>query len=524
MEHNRSKYTSEMEINSIAGRVFEKLAFYFPVCMASDEFHFFPQIRLPDHDWTRWDNFSTDAISDISRYLKKRVCDLQNLDKENLTIDDQIDIRILKQIITTICEQLSEVKLHFFQPSFYLTILGIGLAEACDAGQTALNARLKTLPGFIDHSRHNLAKIPGIFRDMGCEMIRQIIPWLGSLNVDGALLSPAVASLERFDDYLKHISISDKFLLSRELYEHIAFYHMGCNMDTDEISRQIDQEITESRLILETLSKKISSKKTWTEIIRRLPQPWLGSGGVKQLYHFTISQLADHCLENELVTPGMKTQCPVVVEEVPGYLLPVRSNAAYSMPPGYPPKGGTFFIMADDKMSVPSDYRLLTAHETFPGHHLLDTHRWSLKRSMRRYIEFPLYYEGWACFSEELLFDTGFFYSQTDKLLLAKRRYWRAVRGQIDLDIHTRKRNLKEAAQLLVDYGMDQKKAVAMVRRYVLKPGYQLSYTIGRRNFIDLYECFKKKEKDHIPSKFARQVLTQGEIGFNHLSQFLNVI
>jgi len=143
---------------------------------------------------------------------------------------------------------------------------------------------------------------------------------------------------------------------------------------------------------------------------------------------------------------------------------------------------------------------------------------------MRRHIEFPLYYEGWACFSEELLFDTGFFYLQTDKLLLAKRRYWRAVRGRIDLDIHTRKRNLKEAAQLLVDYGMDQKKAVAMVRRYVLKPGYQLSYTIGRRNFIDLYECFKKKEKDHIPSKFTRQVLTQGEIGFNHLSQFLNVI
>ena len=360
---------------------------------------------------------------------------------------------------------------------------------------------------------------------MGCEMIRQLLPWLSSLNIDEALLSPVVRSLERLDDHLKQIATSKDFLLPKDLYDQIAFHHMGCYMNTDEISRQIDHEITETRSILESLSKKISAKKTWTEIIKALPQPGLGSGGVKQLYQSMILQLADHCLQNGLVTSLMKSQCPVFVEEVPDYLLPVRSNAAYSIPPGYPPKGGTFFIMtSDDKMSVPSDYRLLTAHETFPGHHLLDTLRWGLKRALRRHIEFPVFYEGWACFSEELLFDTGFFSSQTDKLLLAKRRYWRAIRGRIDLDIHTRKRNLAQAAQLLMDYGMDQKKAVAMVRRYILKPGYQLSYTIGRRNFKDLYEQFKNKETDHIPARFARQVLSQGEIGFDHLSQFLNVI
>jgi len=81
VEINHRRAPSEIQINSIANRLFEKLAFYFPVCMASDEFHFFPQIRSGEHDWARWDNFSTDAISDISRYLRERILDLQNLDK-----------------------------------------------------------------------------------------------------------------------------------------------------------------------------------------------------------------------------------------------------------------------------------------------------------------------------------------------------------------------------------------------------------------------------------------------------------
>jgi hypothetical protein len=45
------------------------------------------------------------------------------------------------------------------------------------------------------------------------------------------------------------------------------------------------------------------------------------------------------------------------VEEIPNFLKPVRSSAAYSMPPGYPPRGGTFFIDRYTGSSVvPKDY------------------------------------------------------------------------------------------------------------------------------------------------------------------------
>ena len=102
---------------------------------------------------------------------------------------------------------------------------------------------------------------------------------------------------------------------------------------------------------------------------------------------------------------------------------------------------------------------------------------------------------------------------------MAKRRFWRAMRGKVDFDIHMHRRSLDEAAAELVSAGMDRRRAQAMVRRYSLKPGYQLAYTIGRRLFSRLYEACSQPKAD--PVVFARRVLAQGEIGFNHLEQIL---
>jgi len=104
-------------------------------------------------------------------------------------------------------------------------------------------------------------------------------------------------------------------------------------------------------------------------------------------------------------------------------------------------------------------------------------------------------------------------------MLMAKRRFWRAVRGQIDFDIHMRRQTLDEAAVFLAEQGMDRGRASAMVRRYSLKPGYQLAYTMGRRRFRKLYDESCRKGAD--PVAFARRVLSQGEIDFNHLAQIL---
>jgi uncharacterized protein (DUF885 family) len=169
---------------------------------------------------------------------------------------------------------------------------------------------------------------------------------------------------------------------------------------------------------------------------------------------------------------------------------------------------------------VPRDMMLLAAHETYPGHHLLDTRRWGHPRPLRRCLEFPLFYEGWASFGEEILFDTGFFSGPANRLLSAKRRFWRAHRGRADLNIHSGQWRLAEAALALSATGLvNRDEAWAMVRRYALKPGYQLSYTMGRRKFRQLYTACL--DSGRTPARFVRDAVSHGEISFDHLAELL---
>jgi hypothetical protein len=507
-------------IDSIAESLIEELTLRFPVCLSSDEFHFFPQARATDPDWSRWDDFSLRSIGTIGKKLDGWNRELSSGDDSLLSPEHRIDLEMLRRMISTLHEQLTMVSAHQTQPTFYLTILGIGMAEAVDAGPRAVRARTRGLPEFICQARKNLRKIPGIFRDRGIEMIRELIPWLRSLRLPQDLLLPAIASLADLNAHLEQIPVTPEFLLPRGIYERVAQNHMGCERASDDIAGELNAELSETETLLKSAAERLFPGRSWQETVAGLPLPTPPPGGVRQIYHGVISELADHCVAAGLTTSEQVADSRVRVEEIPDYMMPVRSNAAYSMPAGHPARGGTFFIMGSGNAApVPRDYRLLTAHETFPGHHLLDTSRWNLDRPLRRHLEFPLFYEGWASFSEEILFDTGFFGDPVDRILLAKRRFWRAMRGRVDLDIHTRRKTAKEAARFLVDHGMDRPGAAAMVKRYILKPGYQLAYTIGRRRFRRRYDQYRGKGGD--PASFTRQILAQGEIGFSGLTRVL---
>jgi uncharacterized protein (DUF885 family) len=45
--------------------------------------------------------------------------------------------------------------------------------------------------------------------------------------------------------------------------------------------------------------------------------------------------------------------------------------------------------------------------------------------------EHAFFYEGWACFAEEMLEMTDSISDPGDRLMVAKRRLWRAIRGTV---------------------------------------------------------------------------------------------
>jgi len=488
-------------------------------------------VRLPEPQWSTWDCFSLDTVAELVRRLSAWENQLNLLTPYESDLGVQIDIALLQQLTRTLREQLSEVRTWEFQPSFYLALVCIGLAEAMESEDSAAkHERAKSLPTFLDQASRNLNCVPVLFRDIALEMVSDTRIFLTFLEKPLPELRSALAALDRFEDVLKNVSTREDFLLPQELLEHILRFHIHCDMNIQEINHTLDQEIDDMQRILDEEARNFvpdSSKvkrghPLWWEALKSIPMPAVGKEGLVGLYQSEVDRLAKHCLEQGLVSPSLVASCPVRVVSMPSFLSAIRTASSYSIPPKHPPSGGTFYILNNDvpdeaQQKHHREYRMLSAHETYPGHHLLDVSRWSLTRPYRRAVERPIFYEGWACFAEELMRLTGYFSEPGDRLLLAKRRLWRAIRGKVDIGLQTGTMDISTAAEYLKETGISMEQALSSVRKYTLNPGYQLCYTLGLRRFLDL---FARYSGDNLPN-FVKTVLNQGEIDFTDLEKTL---
>ncbi len=508
---------------TIAEGLFDYLASTFPVCCGSDEFPFFPQVIPQPDNWPGWDDFTPGTIEEVKKRLSLAETEIGLVSRTTEDPDRLTDAETLGRMVSTLREQLCEVRFHQTQPTFYLTLLCTALASSLgDPDSRAWNIRAQTVPAFLTTAREALTDMPRLFRDLGLEMVRDIQAWLRSLTMPAAEMAPVVSAIERFEDFLLRARTRSDYLLPPEIVARIVREHIGCGVGPAEVRDVLGQEIGETDHRMEEICRKFFPGNRWREAVRKIPLPAIPREGPLTIYREAAEDLLRHCIGAGIVPEDLPGRSPLRVAALPPYLRAIRAASAYSFTPGNPTQKGTFYIVPpdgswDDSREDLTDYRMLTAHETYPGHHLLDSWRWQSVSPVRRPVEAPLFYEGWACFGEEFMRLTGYFSAPGDLLLLAKRRYRRAVRGLADLDLQTGERDLRSAADLLVESGFTRDAASAVVAKYALNPGYQVCYTFGLRKFLDLYERYGTQDA----KRFVEAVLSGGEIGFSHVETAL---
>ncbi|MDT8396653.1 MAG: DUF885 family protein [bacterium] len=514
MENNRS-------IQVIASDLYNCLARRFPVCCFSDEFYYFPQALSAETDWTAWDDLSPEGVRDALSVLRKFRLDLEGLQGSGWEDDgDRRTRRLLSRHVDVLMEQLEDMKLFSSKPTFILTVASAGLLQALQSqDEHALGARLSALPGFLQGAFESLDKVPVLFRDLGLEMAEDIRKWIATLG-DVRPMSQAAESVDLFSKKLARIPTTDRFQLDPDQLERIVCHHSGSGFTVAEALAELEDEERETGSLLARESRNLAGSEDFNELFGALKPDPLPEGGPIRLLFLETARLKEHCADLGIREASRAPD--VDIRRLPHSLAAIRAADSYNARPGNPSGGGTFYIFAGgtlgrSALSVHPSYRMTVAHETYPGHHLLDTCRWNHPDPVRRPLEYPLFYEGWACFGEDLMLQSGAFDRAYDRFLVTWRRYRHAVRGRTDLLLHSGRVDLETAAVHLSQAGLTRVRAIETVRKYALQPAYQMCYSIGRRGFQSL---FRSTGGEGVPN-FINAVLSEGELLFQDLEHVL---
>jgi len=525
----------------ISEEYFSYLARNFPVMCLSDEFYFFPRAKKAIDSLGSLDSLDEEKIKDAVSYVRGLKGTLETLNPKDL--EAQIDLRLLNQSISTFLREFDQIKIWQIDPNLYLKISLLGIHQILtkfsfiqlDIADCLLH-RLKQIPRLLQEAMLNLKKIPASYLEVAIEMADASIDYFKTadfplkdnptlLKEINAWTKKAINALEDFKRFLVKRPSSTVIIKDRKLLEDILKDSFSYNRSLEEVFDIASQEYHKTLEELAEFAKKVNPKKKWQEILSTYRIDAKDAQGLLNLYSTQIKNIQSFIKEKDIITIP-ETQ-DIQVRFTPQFMKPIRASASYSSPITQNMKEPAYFYITAEYgkiktghiSNVHNEYIFVTAHETFPGHHLLDSIRRSIANPIRQQIESPFFYEGWASYAERLIDQLGYIKDPIQKLLGLKRQAWRAVRAMLDVGIRIDRLKFGDAESLLKDLGYSARIAKFMFRHYSLSPGYQLCYTIGKFEIEKLKERFSSKLG---LKRFHGLLLEGGQISFDLIEKRLN--
>jgi len=550
------------DLASLAERFFGLLAASLPACCLSDEFPFLPRAGDARFHLSRTDRLEREHLQEVCgqvRALRSEVDARTGQDRGTVPglLCQGMDAFLLHMDTLRVWEQ---------DPALYLKAGWIGLDLALrlpgleeEERADLLRARLRAVPTLLEWGERQLVRVAGAAREASLEMVAACRDSLarivcggetgpcgeGPAGGAGRSSPPATfpergapgrgpgqdlfreaararEALDRFERFLRDVEGPAVWVTGPGLFPEVLRQGYGWSRGLTEAREILEAEAASVASDLRVLSGRIEAGSDWRDLYRRAGLPPLGYQDPVSLYREETGRL-ERFFRGLGVAP-VPPPGSVRVEPTPDYLEPVRATASYSAPPCVEALsgGGRFYVTGIDpgppgpghvqRMdALHRDYRYLTAHETVPGHHLLDWVRLGLDDPVRRQTESALYYEGWACYAEQLVDECGFGPDPIQRLIRSRRQLWRAVRGRVDAGLQAGTLTVEQAAGALEAVGSGRAQARRQARRIALTPGYQLCYTLGKHGFLDLRRRF-------VPpltlQAFHETVLSAGEAPF----------
>jgi hypothetical protein len=436
--------------------------------------------------------------------IQDHVCYVQELLRElkgstTTDVETEIDGRLLKQGMDSFVREYGHAKTWRTDPTLYVKIplLAIGhiLSQEDRIGvqvKAVLLELLRQTPTFLRQAAENLILPPRLHLHVAQEMVQDAIHFHShdmvafietELGGDEALASENEKILKAWSDFrgaLLKLPARDAFAVGEAGLREILSLSLCYTRTPAEIGELAREAYRKTLTELHALAAKIDRDKTWQEIIYERAPTMTSAEGLVQLFREQVQALRHFFLKQDRIPfpAGEKLR----VLRTPPYLRSLRATASYSAPlTGTRGAQGVFHVNPNehDLGIVASHSPYISAHEAYPGHHLLDQFRISHSNPTRRQIESPFFYEGWACYAEQLLDELRYIEDPRQRLIGLKRRLWRNLRAALDVELQTGATGLSQGAEEIRALGFTSDRAWRQIRRFALTPGYQLCYALG---------------------------------------------
>jgi hypothetical protein len=383
-------------------------------------------------------------------------------------------------------------------PTVYLTFEYAPLP----ARMAAFVTHAENIPEYLEQMRANLRPplarphvqvTKGILdgmREFFVETVIGIFATVSDVEMQERLAAANVNAISALDEALAWLDkqeIDDDFALGEERFLTMLRMTEGVDTTIESLKAAGEADARSNLAKLEKACGIFAPDATLLACVAQVdakkPEEGPVEGARRQL-----DDLKEFIIDNRIVSiPGEEE---VRVDESPPYK---RFNLAYIEIPGPYDAGlpSTYYIAPpdpawseQDRLSyLPGRKNLLyiSVHEVWPGHFLQSMHASRAESSIDQVAETYSYLEGWAHYSEELMFEAGLddgdaesHIGQLSNALLRNVRFLSAI------GLHTEGMTVDESRQMFEEVGMqDYGNAIQQAQRGTFDPGY-LNYTLGK--------------------------------------------
>lgn len=489
---------------------------------------------------------------------------LDVLDRDVLSLDDQIDYDLLRGHLRTRIFEYAEIELFRLQPVTYFALsvtnrLFIRPGAIADSGVRDAVIELSRLPEILVNAAANLthpARVwteNAIYQAYYARML--LTDFLPDALVDSAelkkeLLAAGAEALVAVDAY--ETFLRDELLprsnrspaWSPEQIEVYQFAHEYLDdYGVDEMLRVAAEDEQETLAAMEQLAKKIHPSgdlHTVWELMKDEAPPWEGVLPMAQRF----VDLASDWLRNEgrhvvtipeYIDYGARITAPMGRR--------VLSFGGATAGPTVAGRQSGYYILTPLEARLTDDEKASRIRSYNPyWTHVISYHEWlghnvqiaaankNVTRPMRRAFRSIYHSQAWSFYLEKLLEDEGYYEDRLDytsalktRMARLQMRMWRVQRILTKLRMAKDEMTFDQAVQAYIDkIGMEPTNAFIEVQRDSQSPSPPGREIIGEREILKLRTEYARRMGEHYTLKrFNDTLISYGDLPFRQLRRLM---